>query len=339
MALHRRLWMLGLLVSPLAAIPSWGQSSINIGCPGQATAGSGVSCSMGLSLGAEATIDNLTFGVSVTPNNGAPALTTGQLNFSDSIGGSFKSTGGTSNAIAVVWSGLSPALSGSPALGSVGFSLPASATTGQTYSVAITSASASLGATVVNLSIGSVNTVSIPALPSQTIAFGALSDVSFGVSPFAVSATASSGLAVSFASTTTSVCTVSGSTVTIVAGGPCSITASQAGNASYAAATPVSQSFTVNPASQTITFGALGNVSLGVAPFTINATASSGLAVSFASNTTSVCTVFGNTVTIVAGGSARSRRARRATPVMRLPRRYRRVSPSIRHRRRSPSAR
>ena len=138
---------------------------------------------------------------------------------------------------------------------------------------------------------------------SQTITFGALSNVTYGVSPFTVTATASSGLAVSFASTTTSVCTVAGSTVTIVALGSCSITASQAGNASYGAATPVTQSFTVNSASQTITFGALSNVTYGVSPFTVTATASSGLAVSFASTTTSVCTVAGSTVTIVALGS------------------------------------
>ncbi len=80
---------------------------------------------------------------------------------------------------------------------------------------------------------------------SQTITFGALSNVTLGVAPFAISAPASSGLAVTFASTTPSVCTVSGSTITILAVGTCSITASQAGSANYAAATPVTQSFTV----------------------------------------------------------------------------------------------
>jgi hypothetical protein len=283
-------------------MPLWGQNAIGLGCPSQAAAGSGVSCPVSLSLGAGVTLDNLTFGVSITPNGSAPALTAGQLSFSDSIGGAFKNTGGTNNAIGVMWSGLSPALSGSLAAGSVGFSLPAAAITGQTYSVVITGPSASLGDTVVSLSTGATNTVTIPALPSQNITFGALGDVSFGASPFSVSATASSGLAVSFASTTTSVCAVSGSIVTIAAGGACSITATQAGNANYAAATPVIQSFTVSPASQTIAFGALNGVVYGVSPFTIGATASSGLAVSLASATTPVCTVSGSTVTVVAGG-------------------------------------
>ncbi|MGD0201390.1 MAG: hypothetical protein ABSD27_11630, partial [Bryobacteraceae bacterium] len=83
---------------------------------------------------------------------------------------------------------------------------------------------------------------------AQTITFAALSNVTIGVAPFPITATASSGLAVSFTSTTTSVCTVSGTTVTIVAVGTCSITASQAGNANYTMATPVTQSFTVIPA-------------------------------------------------------------------------------------------
>jgi hypothetical protein len=138
---------------------------------------------------------------------------------------------------------------------------------------------------------------------SQTITFGALSKRTFGAAPFTVSATASSGLAVSFASTTLAVCTTSGATVTLVAAGTCTIQATQAGNTNWAAATPVSQSFQVTQESQTITFGALGNQHFGTPPFTVGATASSGLAVSFASTTPAVCTVSGATVTLAAGGT------------------------------------
>ena len=75
-----------------------------------------------------------------------------------------------------------------------------------------------------------------------------------------LSAHASCGLPVSFSSGTPSVCTVKGSTVTTVAAGPCTITASQGGSARYKAAPDVSRSFQVNPvdprsAGQTITFG------------------------------------------------------------------------------------
>jgi hypothetical protein len=60
-------------------------------------------------------------------------------------------------------------------------------------------------------------------------------------------ASASSGLTVSFASNTQSVCAVSGATASLIAPGMCSITASQAGNTEFAAATPVTQVFTVMP--------------------------------------------------------------------------------------------
>src|SRR5262249_31524980 len=136
------------------------------------------------------------------------------------------------------------------------------------------------------------------AKAAQTITLAALAGKTYGNPPFTVSATASSGLAVTFSSTTTTVCTVSGSTVTIVTGGTCSVKASQAGDVRYLAATAVTQSFTVAKASQTITFGALANQTYGVAPFTVSATASSGLAVTFTSTTTTVCTVSGSTVTI-----------------------------------------
>ncbi len=80
---------------------------------------------------------------------------------------------------------------------------------------------------------------------SQTITFGALPNQAFGAAPFTVSATASSGLAVSFGSATPAVCTVSGATVTLVATGACTIHAVQPGNDDWAAATPVNQSFQV----------------------------------------------------------------------------------------------
>ena len=98
----------------------------------------------------------------------------------------------------------------------------------------------------------------------QTITFGTLANKVFGTATFAISATASSGLPVSFNSQTTpAVCTVSGATVTLVSVGTCTIQATQAGNSNYAAATPVSRSFTVTHGSQAITFGTLANQVFG----------------------------------------------------------------------------
>jgi large repetitive protein len=138
---------------------------------------------------------------------------------------------------------------------------------------------------------------------SQTITFAAPSNQPIGTPPFLLSASASSALAVSFASATPVVCIVSGATVTLVAVGTCSIQATQAGNTNFAAATPVTQNFQVTQDSQTVSFGALLNQALGTAPFTLSATASSGLAVSFAATTPAVCTVSGATMTLVAAGT------------------------------------
>ena len=80
---------------------------------------------------------------------------------------------------------------------------------------------------------------------AQTITFTQPADQTLGTTPAALSATASSGLAVSFSSSTTGVCTVSGTTLTLVAAGPCTVSASQVGNTNYAAAVPVPRSFAV----------------------------------------------------------------------------------------------
>ena len=93
----------------------------------------------------------------------------------------------------------------------------------------------------------------------QSITFGALADKVFGDAPFAVSATASSGLPVSFASTSAS-CTLSGSTVTITGAGDCTITASQGGDANYNPASPVDQTFTIAKATASLTLGTLNFV-------------------------------------------------------------------------------
>jgi hypothetical protein len=149
----------------------------------------------------------------------------------------------------------------------------------------------------------SVNQTFIVAKKSQTITFSPLPGKTYSDPPFAMAANASSALPVTFASTTTGICTVSGSTATIVAAGTCTIRASQAGNANYSAATSVSQSFTVAKKSQTITFAALPGRTYGDPPFAVSATASSALTVSFSSRSTSVCTVSGTTVTIAAPGT------------------------------------
>jgi hypothetical protein len=84
----------------------------------------------------------------------------------------------------------------------------------------------------------------LSAMASQTITFNPLSNKTYGDPSFAVSATASSGLPVSF-SVFSGPATISGSTVTITGVGTVTIRASQSGNANWNPAPNVDQSFQV----------------------------------------------------------------------------------------------
>jgi hypothetical protein len=83
---------------------------------------------------------------------------------------------------------------------------------------------------------------------AQTITFASPGFQAIDSTPPPLAATADSGLAVSFASSTPDVCTVSGSTLALVSRGQCAITALQAGDVNYAAAVPVTVVFTVDDA-------------------------------------------------------------------------------------------
>jgi hypothetical protein len=136
----------------------------------------------------------------------------------------------------------------------------------------------------------------------QTISFtsAAPGAAVMGGPAYTVTATATSGLAVVFGAATPAVCTVSGSTVSLVAAGTCTLTANQAGNSSYQAAAQLQQSFAVGRGSQTITITSdAGAVDKNTPPYTITAVATSGLAVTFTSDAESagVCSLSGSTVT------------------------------------------
>ncbi len=137
---------------------------------------------------------------------------------------------------------------------------------------------------------------------AQTITFGALSNKVYGDASFTLGATATSNLSVTYSSSNLDVVTLAGNTATIVGAGTAVITASQAGNAVYLAATDVPQTFNVTKANQTLTFGTLINKTFGDAPFNLSATASSTLPASYTSSNTAVATISGNTVTIIGAG-------------------------------------
>ena len=91
------------------------------------------------------------------------------------------------------------------------------------------------------------NTV-VVAKGSNNILFGALPIKYVGDAAFNLTATAGSGLTVTYTSSNTNVATVMGSLVTILGEGTTTITASQAGDSNWNAATSVTQTLTVQPA-------------------------------------------------------------------------------------------
>lgn len=140
---------------------------------------------------------------------------------------------------------------------------------------------------------------------SQTINFNLPSPQAFPfLGKLLVSATATSGLPVSFSSTTTNVCTVTNNFVTVSSLGVCGLTASQPGNDNFEAAQPISRTVTITKGSQAITVTQPSPIPFSPsATVRLNAMASSGLPVSFASTTPTVCTVSGNVVSVRSAGS------------------------------------
>ncbi|WP_083925269.1 DUF7594 domain-containing protein [Flexithrix dorotheae] len=135
----------------------------------------------------------------------------------------------------------------------------------------------------------------------QTITFNSLAAKTFGNADFDLNASSSSGLPITYSSSDETVATISGNTVTIVGAGSTDITASQPGNISYNPAADVVQNLVVNKASQTITFDAISDKTVGDPDFNLTASASSGLAVTF-SVVSGPASVSGNTVSLT--GSA-----------------------------------
>lgn len=145
---------------------------------------------------------------------------------------------------------------------------------------------------------------------SQTIGFSNPGAQNFSITPLTLNGSASSTLAVAYASNTPATCSIggaNGSSLSTLAPGSCTIVASQAGNADYSAAASIMQTFLIGTATQVVTFPAqtiaahsyANGTSFVISPLAI---ASSGLPVSYRSLTLNVCSVSGASVTMVAAG-------------------------------------
>jgi predicted extracellular nuclease len=132
--------------------------------------------------------------------------------------------------------------------------------------------------------------VAAPAV-AQTITFPAITSFVWSGGSATLAATASSGLAVSY-SVASGPCAIAGTTLTATGAGTCGVTGSQAGNASFNAATSVTNSVTVLKAPQTITFGALANQVFSSTVLLVNSgTTNSGQTITLISLTPTVCEI------------------------------------------------
>jgi hypothetical protein len=246
----------------------------------------------------------LTFTIS---NINASALT--GLNFTNAFPAGMViatpvNTGGTCNSITT------SAVSGGSSFNMTGGTIAGNTTCTVTIDVTATTAGTknnnAINISSIESEVGSDDAAATLTVKiNQTITFNDPADQTFSVDgTFTAPATSDSGLPVSIVSTTTSVCTITGATVTMVSAGNCSLTASQAGDSNYNAASDVTQTVTIDKASQGITFAKPANQTFSVGgTFNAPASSSSGLAVSIVSNTAGVCTVTGTTVTMVNAGN------------------------------------
>ncbi len=136
---------------------------------------------------------------------------------------------------------------------------------------------------------------------SQTITFAALTNKTYGDADFTVNASASSGLPVTF-SIVSGPATISGNVVSLTGAGSVTVRASQAGDATYAAATSVDRSFTVAKASSAIAVASSANPSPTSSNVTFTATVSTPIGtpsgvVQFLSDGT----VLGSPITLASG--------------------------------------
>ncbi len=97
-------------------------------------------------------------------------------------------------------------------------------------------------------------------LTSQSISFTNPTDMTYGDADQSLTYSASSGLTVTIASSTSSICTIVTNKIHIVSPGTCTVTANQNGDSTYAAANQISKSISISKAPSTISV--IGSTSL-----------------------------------------------------------------------------
>lgn len=140
----------------------------------------------------------------------------------------------------------------------------------------------------------------LPAAPpaGQTITFGPISD-KLTTDSVTLSATASSGLPVSFA-VTSGLATLSGNVLTFSGAGSVTITASQDGDGMNPPATPVAQTFNVTKAPATLSLSRLVQIKTGTPRSASTTTTPAGLTVDLTYNASSTAPINGGSYAVTA---------------------------------------
>jgi uncharacterized membrane protein YczE len=105
-----------------------------------------------------------------------------------------------------------------------------------------------------------------------------------------------------FTSSDPTVASISGKRVTILKAGTTIITASQAGNTTWDAAS-ISRTLSISKSAQVITFAALASRKVGVAPYNLVASTTSRLPLVFTSSDPTVASISGKRVTVLKAGT------------------------------------
>ncbi len=144
----------------------------------------------------------------------------------------------------------------------------------------------------------------VVGLLGQTISFPALPDTVFGGTVGTPAPSSSAGLPVTVASTTPEVCAVHDGSVTALMAGLCTLRATQDGDDTHAAATPVETSFQVARATQSVTIAPVADIKVNAGPAHVVITTSIDITPEVTTLTPAVCTVgAAGTVNLVSAGT------------------------------------
>ena len=210
---------------------------------------------------------SVTFTPSDSNSYNTPAATTTTINVSTKaltiIANNISRAYGTANPTTPGFT--APALVGSDSIGSVSYTYATTATAtaavGSSHAITPSNAVFTSG-TASNYNITyTAGTLTIAGGASQSITFNPPTTATYGDPAITLSATATSGLPVTF-TLVSGPATLTGSTLTITGSGTITVRATQGGDSTYAAATDVQKTISVTNASYTVTGNTSGNGSI-----------------------------------------------------------------------------